>query len=94
VVVLLLLLLSVCLPGAAGLLQDGRVVFMLPWLNHVIAGTTDSPCPVTDRPQATAEEVSFILAAISDFLSIKVRRRRAAPLSSTSAGHFFCCLLT
>eukprot|EP00775_Hariotina_reticulata_P006063 gene6063-6301_t len=42
--------------------------------DHVIAGTTDSPCPVTDRPQATAEEVSFILAAISDFLSIKVRQ--------------------
>jgi glycerol-3-phosphate dehydrogenase len=53
--------------------QDGRVVFMLPFQGAVIAGTTDAPCPLTDRPRAHAEEVEFILAAISDFLNIKVR---------------------
>ena len=53
-------------------LQDGRVVFMLPFQGAVIAGTTDAPCPLTDRPRAQADEVAFILAAISDFLNIKV----------------------
>jgi glycerol-3-phosphate dehydrogenase len=53
-------------------LQDGRVVFMLPFQGAVIAGTTDEPCPLTDRPRAHAEEVAFILDAISDFLNIKV----------------------
>ncbi len=26
--------------------NDGRVVFLLPWLGHLIAGTTDHGCPV------------------------------------------------
>lgn len=47
-------------------------MFMLPFQGAVIAGTTDAPCPLTDRPRAHAEEVEFILAAISDFLNIKV----------------------
>eukprot|EP00878_Enallax_costatus_P012574 GHUV01013132.1.p1 GENE.GHUV01013132.1~~GHUV01013132.1.p1 ORF type:complete len:476 (+),score=131.45 GHUV01013132.1:351-1778(+) len=53
--------------------KDGRVVFMLPFQGHIIAGTTDSACDVIDRPVAHAEEVKFILDAISDFLCIKVR---------------------
>jgi glycerol-3-phosphate dehydrogenase len=47
---------------------------MLPFQGSIIAGTTDAPCQVTARPQATADEVAFILDAISDFLQIKVRR--------------------
>ena len=27
--------------------SDGRVIFLLPWLNSTIAGTTDSPCGVS-----------------------------------------------
>lgn len=53
-------------------LQDGRVVFMLPFQGHIIAGTTDAPCGVISRPTASADEVRFILEAISDFLAIKV----------------------
>eukprot|EP00879_Flechtneria_rotunda_P011430 GHRR01011940.1.p1 GENE.GHRR01011940.1~~GHRR01011940.1.p1 ORF type:complete len:569 (+),score=148.55 GHRR01011940.1:94-1800(+) len=53
--------------------KDGRVVFMLPFQGHIVAGTTDHGCDVTDRPTATADEVKFILDAISDFLSIRVR---------------------
>lgn len=53
-------------------MQDGRVVFMLPFQGHIIAGTTDSACDVVDRPRAKADEVKFILDAITDFLSIKV----------------------
>jgi glycerol-3-phosphate dehydrogenase len=53
-------------------MQDGRVVFMLPFLDHIIAGTTDNGCDVTDRPVPTKEDVAFILDAISSFLSIKV----------------------
>lgn len=28
--------------------SDGRVIFLLPWQKHTIAGTTDSPCQVTE----------------------------------------------
>lgn len=53
---------------------DGRVVFMLPWLGAVIAGTTDALAPVTMRPRATAEEVDFILEALAPYLSVPASR--------------------
>jgi hypothetical protein len=34
--------------------KDGRVVFMLPWLDHTIAGTTDSSSDITMTPQVGA----------------------------------------
>lgn len=65
-------------PEAVGMIvpktKDGRVVFMLPWLEQTIAGTTDSSTEVTMRPQPTEEEIQFILDAISDYLTVKVRR--------------------
>lgn len=65
-------------PEAVGMIvpktKDGRVVFMLPWLEQTIAGTTDSSSDITMRPQPTEEEVQFILDAISDYLTVKVRR--------------------
>ncbi|PSC72023.1 glycerol-3-phosphate dehydrogenase mitochondrial-like [Micractinium conductrix] len=54
--------------------KDGRVVFMLPWLDQTIAGTTDSDTTVTMRPQPTEDEIQFILDAIADYLTVKVRR--------------------
>jgi glycerol-3-phosphate dehydrogenase len=42
--------------------QDGRVLFAIPWKQHVVIGTTDVPTdePVYD-PKPTADEVGFIL---------------------------------
>ncbi|KAL4440446.1 hypothetical protein ABPG75_003447 [Micractinium tetrahymenae] len=54
--------------------KDGRVVFMLPWLDQTIAGTTDSSTDITMTPQPTEEEIRFILDAIADYLTVKVRR--------------------
>ncbi|KAL3143712.1 hypothetical protein ABBQ32_003553 [Trebouxia sp. C0010 RCD-2024] len=54
--------------------KDGRVVFMLPWLDATIAGTTDSSSEITMRPQPTEKEIQFILDAISEYLTVKVRR--------------------
>lgn len=48
------------------------MVFMLPFLDTVIAGTTDTACPVTDRPVAQPDEVTFILEALGDHLGIQV----------------------
>ena len=52
--------------------QDGRVVFMLPWLGHTIAGTTDSSSEICMLPAPTDEEVEFILDSIKDYLTVKV----------------------
>jgi len=54
--------------------KDGRVVFMLPWLGRTVAGTTDSNTKITMLPEPTEDEIQFILDAICDYLSIKVRR--------------------
>ncbi|XP_010554549.1 PREDICTED: glycerol-3-phosphate dehydrogenase SDP6, mitochondrial-like [Tarenaya hassleriana] len=54
--------------------KDGRVVFMLPWLGRTVAGTTDSETAITPLPEPREDEIEFILDAISDYLSIKVRR--------------------
>ena len=54
--------------------KDGRVVFMLPWQGETIAGTTDSSSEITMRPQPTETEIQFILDAIAEYLTVKVRR--------------------
>lgn len=54
--------------------KDGRVVFMLPWHNETIAGTTDSSTEITARPQPTEAEIQFILEAIKEYLTVNVRR--------------------
>ena len=42
--------------------RDGRVLFAVPWLGHLILGTTDTPRDAVARePRALPEEVAFIL---------------------------------
>ena len=54
---------------------DGRVVFLLPWHDATIAGTTDAPVEVgRDAPLAHEDEIAFILGAIKDYLTVEVRR--------------------
>lgn len=50
--------------------KDGRVLFAVPWLGHVILGTTDTPRQQVDRePHALAEEAAFILNESAHVLS-------------------------
>jgi len=62
------------MPGGEALLvprtRDGRVLFAVPWLGHLILGTTDTPrSHVVREPQALPEEVSFILAESAKVLA-------------------------
>ena len=54
--------------------RDGRVVFMLPWQGHLIAGTTDNKCHIVPKPRATEEDVRFILEALGYYLGVKIDR--------------------
>jgi len=49
--------------------RDGRVLFILPWEGHTLAGTTDAPCPISDTPQASAGDVGFILGECNRYLT-------------------------
>src|SRR4029453_11271254 len=54
------------LPGARALMiprtPDGRVLFAIPWIKHLIIGTTDVPTTeLSSDPQPTPAEVEFII---------------------------------
>lgn len=75
-------------PAKMGLLDpatsDGRIIFFLPWQNHTIAGTTDSPCEVTDNPSPSEDEIAFILHEIKNYLNPDINVRRGDVLSAWS----------
>ncbi len=48
---------------------DGRVLFAVPWLGHVILGTTDTPRhDLAREPEAFQEEIDFILNESARYL--------------------------
>lgn len=52
--------------------SDGRVLFAVPWHNHLLVGTTDTPLIEHDlEPRALKEEVDFILNTASTYLNKK-----------------------
>jgi len=73
-------------PESMGLLDpatsDGRVIFFLPWLNHTIAGTTDTPTRVTHTPGPSEADIEFILNEVKNYLNPDVNVRRGDVLSA------------
>jgi hypothetical protein len=67
------------------LFQDGRVVFVLPWLGKTLVGTTDSVTELTTLPRAHENEIQFILDEISHYLSLKGSLCLFVPTISTSS---------
>lgn len=64
--------------------KDGRVLFAVPWHNKVILGTTDVPkTKSVIEPQATEEEIDFILETAGRYLEHKPTR---ADILSVFAG--------
>jgi glycerol-3-phosphate dehydrogenase len=61
-------------PGDAAVMvpqtTDGRVLFAVPWHDHVIVGTTDTPVESIDlEPVALEEEIEFILKNAAQYLA-------------------------
>ena len=49
--------------------EDGRVLFAVPWHDHVVIGTTDTAVPnVSTEPRALPEEIEFILRTAARYL--------------------------
>ncbi len=65
-------------PPETGLLipetEDGRVLFLLPWLGHTLVGTTDNPAAIRDNPRATEDEIAYILRHVHKYFSVPVSR--------------------
>jgi glycerol-3-phosphate dehydrogenase len=62
--------------------SDGRILFFLPWLNHTIVGTTDSPSSISKFPAPKEDEIQWILNEVSKYLSIDLKVRRSDVLSA------------
>ena len=52
--------------------SDGRVLFIIPWMNRVLVGTTDLITSQTElEPKPTNEEIQFILQNVQHYLKEK-----------------------
>src|SRR5258708_31764859 len=50
--------------------SDGRVLFVIPWHGHAVAGTTDTPVDAPSlEPRALDEEIDFILETAGRYLT-------------------------
>ena len=67
------------LPGGTAIMvphtRDGRVMFAIPWHNHVVVGTTDTPIKdIRLEPSPLPGEIDFILETASDYLARRPTR--------------------
>src|SRR5581483_6267857 len=68
------------LPGNTAIMvphtRDGRVMFAIPWHDHVVVGTTDTPIKeVQLEPVPREGEIDFILETASDYLAHRPSRK-------------------
>nr|WP_294895249.1 glycerol-3-phosphate dehydrogenase/oxidase [uncultured Pedobacter sp.] len=64
--------------------SDGRVLFAVPWHNHLVLGTTDTPIDSHSlEPVALKEETDFILQTAGEYLQ---RKPQMADVLSVFAG--------
>ena len=55
--------------------RDGRVLFVIPWHGHAVAGTTDTPVDAPSiEPRPLEEEIEFILETASLYFTRPPRR--------------------
>lgn len=62
------------LPGDTAIIipktSDGRVLFLIPWHDRVVVGTTDTPIPdAIVEPRALEEEIEFLLRTCAEYLA-------------------------
>jgi glycerol-3-phosphate dehydrogenase len=67
------------LPGDTAIMvphtSDGRVLFAIPWHNHTLVGTTDTPIEQSSlEPSPKSEEVEFILQTAAEYLQKPPKR--------------------
>lgn len=54
--------------------EDGRVLFVLPWENHALIGTTDEPAEISEHPRPLEAEIDYLLRHVSRYFNLKVEK--------------------
>ncbi|MDX1809219.1 MAG: FAD-dependent oxidoreductase [Sulfurospirillaceae bacterium] len=66
------------LPNDEGLMipqtEDGRVLFMLPYLGKCLVGTTDEKSTVQEHPKVSEEEIEYLLRHVKKYFSIDIQK--------------------
>ncbi len=66
------------LPNNKGLMipktKDGRVLFILPWMDKCLVGTTDESCKLEQRPEVRDEDIEYILEHLKIYFDIHISK--------------------
>lgn len=66
------------LPSKEGLMipktEDGRVLFILPWLGKCLVGTTDDPAELKTHPEVTDKDIEYILRHLEIYFDMKIKK--------------------
>jgi glycerol-3-phosphate dehydrogenase len=54
--------------------EDGRVLFVLPWEDHALVGTTDEPAEICEHPQPLETEIAYLLRHVGRYFNLQVTR--------------------
>ena len=62
--------------------SDGRFMFILPWQNHTLVGTTDSKSVAKTSPSPPEEDIEWLLKESSKYMNPDIKIRRSDVLSA------------
>ncbi len=66
------------LPNDEGLMipktEDGRVLFMLPWMDKCLVGTTDEESVPEDHPKVDDKDVEYLLRHMRKYFSVDIEK--------------------
>ena len=55
--------------------SDGRVIFILPYLDHCLIGTTDNKVDYTTAKKASEEEINYLIEHVNEYFDIKIQQK-------------------
>jgi glycerol-3-phosphate dehydrogenase len=66
------------LPSKEGLMipktEDGRVLFILPWMDKCLVGTTDEATSLSERPKVSSPDVDYLLKHLEKYFDLKIKK--------------------
>lgn len=66
------------LPNEQGLMipktEDGRVLFMLPYLGKCLVGTTDEESSISEHPKVTQKEIEYLLRHLKKYFDLEIKQ--------------------
>lgn len=54
--------------------DDGRILFVLPWGDRAVVGTTDTGEGDLDHPEATSEDIDYLIRHVNRYLKVNLTR--------------------